>query len=282
MQTNQLLTAPMESAIILLNLKRFDKRKHQVEVMMTSGSVYDDDDENDDNLGLNREEEEETSAEGESRSQQNTCLKSAHEFIMQTGEFVPLNSPQQEDEQTLKKCGQGARGDHWISLQDRVIKYRAVFDLNDSDLGSTDVVNQRIETGSSKPIKVPPHRISPARIPIIPEEVRKMLKRGVIQPSRNTYSTYNAPIILQKKKDRSWRLFVHYTKLNDATVKEAYPMPNRAQVFKALSGSTFFSSAELANGYWQVPVAAEHRHKNAFVNHSNRPATFQQRMNALF
>ena len=290
LQINQLWTAPVESAIIPLKsgklwgtsqngntkptheaetkeavhqiLEKVGK-EDQVEVMMASGSIYDKDGEKDDNLGPNREEEEETLAERGTRSQQNLCLNSGDEFKMQAGEdVVPLNSPEQEAEQILEQCAPEARGDHWIALRDLVIKYRDVFALDGSELGSTNVVEHRIETGSSKPIKVPPHRISPARIPIIQEEIRKMLERGVIQPSRSPYS---APIVLQKKKDGSWRFCVDYRQLNDVTVKDAYPMPNQAQVSDALRGNTIFSSVDLASGYWQVPVAAEHSHKTAFV-----------------
>ena len=87
---------------------------------MASGSIYDEDGEKDDNLGPNREEEEETLAEGVTRSQQNLCLNSGDEFKMQAGEdIVPLNSPEQEAEQILKKCAPEARGDHWIALRDQ-------------------------------------------------------------------------------------------------------------------------------------------------------------------
>ena len=95
LQTNQFWTAPVESAIIPLNngklwetsqngfmkptheaetkeavhqiLENVGKKK-QVEVMMASGSIYDNNGENDENLGPNREEEEETLAEGVTRS----------------------------------------------------------------------------------------------------------------------------------------------------------------------------------------------------------------------
>ena len=118
LQTNQLWTAPVESAIIPLNsgklwgtsqngntkptheaetkeavrqiLEKVGK-EDQVEVMMASESINDEDD----NLGPNREEEEETLAEGVTRSQQNLCLNSGNEFKMQAGEdVVPLNSPE--------------------------------------------------------------------------------------------------------------------------------------------------------------------------------------------
>ena len=114
----------------------------------------------------------------------------------------------------------------------------------------------------------------------------------MIQPLR---SPYRAPILLQKKKHGSWRFCVDYKKLNDATVMDAYPMPNKAQVFDALGGSTFYSSVGLASGYWQSPVAAGNRQKTAFGTPdwelyefvrvpsglSEAPATFQRHMNEL-
>ena len=187
-------------------LEKIGEKKDQVEVMMASRSIYDDEGENDFNLGLNREEEEDISAEGSSSSQQNSYLKSGDELLMQACEVVVhLSSTQQEVEQILKKCSPEAREDHSIALRDLVIKYRQVFTLDDSELGSTDVVEHRFKTSGSSTIKVPPNRNSPARIPIIQENVRKVLERGVIQPSR---TPYRAPIVLNKKEDGDWRFFV--------------------------------------------------------------------------
>ena len=87
-----------------------------------------------------------------------------------------------------------------------------------------------------------------------------------------------------------------YRKLNDVTVKDAFPIPKIHQTFDALNGQKYFSSLDLASGYWQVPVAEEDRHKTAFVTPdggfyeyvmmpfglSNAPGTFQRLMNELF
>ena len=115
----------------------------------------------------------------------------------------------------------------------------------------------------------------------------------MIQPSKRPYSE---PIVLQTKKDGSWRFCVDYRKLNDVTAKDAFPIPKIHQTFDALNGQKYFSSLDLASGYWQVPVAEEDRHNTAFVTPdggfyeyvmmpfglSNAPETFQRLMNELF
>ena len=83
-----------------------------------------------------------------------------------------------------------------------------------------------------------------------------------------------------------------YRRLNEVTRKDAQPIPNIDQTLDALKGSKWFSSLDLASGYWQVEVDPEDTHKTAFVTPdgglyeykrlSNAPRTFQQLMNELF
>ena len=82
-----------------------------------------------------------------------------------------------------------------------------------------------------------------------------------------------------------------YRKLNSATVKDSYPLPRIDDSIDALSGSCWFSTLDLASGYWQVEVEERDRPKTAFTTGSglyqftvmpfglcNAPATFERLM----
>ena len=67
------------------------------------------------------------------------------------------------------------------------------------------------------------------------------------------------------KKDGSLRYCVDYRKLNDVTEKDSYPLPRIDDSLDTLAGAQWFSTLDLASGYWQVEVADQDRPKAAFV-----------------
>ena len=96
------------------------------------------------------------------------------------------------------------------------------------------------------------------------------------------------------KKDGSLRLCVDYRKLNKATEHDAYPMPRVDDIIDQLGQAPFITTIDLNRGYWQIPLAAEDRHKTAFSTPSGlyqftvmpfglngAPATFQRLMDNL-
>ena len=59
-----------------------------------------------------------------------------------------------------------------------------------------------------------------------------------------------------------------YHKLNDATVKDAYPLLRIDDTLDMLAGKQWFSTLDLASGYWHVSLSREARAKTAFATHS--------------
>ena len=74
-----------------------------------------------------------------------------------------------------------------------------------------------------------------------------MLDQDVIQPS---FSPWSSPVVMVKKKDGSWRFCIDYRKLNGATHRDAYPLPRIDSTLDSLTGSTLFTTLDLASGYW--------------------------------
>ena len=159
-------------------------------------------------------------------------------------------------------------------------------DVFEESLGHTDVVQHKIDTGDSRPIRQYPRRLPFAYREETKKQVAEMLDQGVIQPS---CSPWASPIVLVKKKDGNFRFCIDYRKLNEVTKKDAHPLPRIDDLLDALQGSTMFSTLDLRSGYWQVSVDPEDREKTAFVTPdglweflrlpfgvSGGPATFQR------
>ena len=92
-----------------------------------------------------------------------------------------------------------------------------------------------------------------------------MLTGGQIEPSDSPWSS---PVVLVTKKDGGTRFCVDYRRLNDATVKDAYPLPRIDDTRDMLAGKQWFSTNDLASGYWQVSLSQEARINTAFATHS--------------
>eukprot|EP00731_Ephydatia_muelleri_P036277 Em0229g3a len=172
-----------------------------------------------------------------------------------------------------------------------LMEYKDVFSFRSSDLGHTSLLQHRINTGSKCPIQCPPRRIPQARREDVRRLLREMLDNGIVEPSEGPWSS---PIVLAKKKDGTLRFCVDYRKVNTITKRDAYPLPRIDDTLGTLGGSKFFTTMDLASGYWQVEMAPEDRPKTAFSTPEglyqfrvmpfglcNAPATFQRLMDRV-
>lgn len=97
---------------------------------------------------------------------------------------------------------------------------------------------------------------------IIHEEVDKLIEEKVIQPSDSPCSS---PIVLDPKKEGKMRFCINFRKLNSVSEKDAYPLPSINYILDKLRGARYFSTIDLKNRYWQVPLAKESQPLTAFT-----------------
>ncbi|KRZ02482.1 Retrovirus-related Pol polyprotein from transposon opus [Trichinella zimbabwensis] len=136
------------------------------------------------------------------------------------------------------------------TLESILRRHSRAISRNYDDLGRTSVVTHRIETGEAQPIKQPPRRLPLAQRSVMERLVGQMLESGVIKPASGPWSS---PVVLVRKKNG----------LNAVSPVDAQPLPRIDDTLDALAGSQWFSTLDLASGYWQVEVAEPDREKTA-------------------
>ncbi len=157
--------------------------------------------------------------------------------------------------------------------------------------GQTNVIQHDIQMPPGVIVRQRPYRVPEAHRRAIEEEIRQMLKLGVIEPSR---SPWYSPIVLVPKPDGTLRFCKDYRRLNEVSQFDGYPMPRVDELLDWLGRARYISTLDLTKGYWQVPLSESAKPKTAFYTPSGHwqywnlpfglhgaPATFQRMMNIL-
>jgi len=176
-------------------------------------------------------------------------------------------------------------------FDDLIKRYGDIFVKDKNKLGRTNVTKHNIDTGNEKPIKQRPYRMSQKEKEVNKEELQKMLKKEVIRKSKSSWSS---PVTFVPKKNGEVRYCIDYRKLNQVTKKDNHPLPRIDDILDQMQGSQWFSTIDLASGYWQVEIEEEDKEKTAFITNEglyefnvmpfglcNAPATFQRLMHEV-
>ena len=178
-----------------------------------------------------------------------------------------------------------------VRLSKLLDEFSDIISKDSNDLGSTDLVYHKINTGDAVPIKQAPRRVPIHLRETVNKEISKMEKQGII---KHSISPWASPIVLVKKPDGSIRFCVDYRKLNDVTKKDAYPLPKIDDILDSFNGAEYYSTLDMTSGYWQVQVDPSDREKTAFCTGQsffefqvmpfglcNAPSTYQRLMDRI-
>jgi hypothetical protein len=113
----------------------------------------------------------------------------------------------------------------------------------------------RIET-KGNPLFQHPYRAGPAARKAEKDEVERMLKLGVIEPSNAEWAS---PVVLIPKPDGSTIFYVDYRKLNALTTRDIYPIPRMDECMDSLGEAEYFTTLDANTVFWQIEVAPEDR-----------------------
>lgn len=222
------------------------------------------------------------------------CLDRPLVAEIHTNECARTEQPRSRVNEVLSRL----RTDHLnaeerANLEALCAQYADVFFIEGESLTFTNKVKHRIRTTDEEPVYTKSYRYPYVHRDEVRQQIGSMLEQGIIQPSESAWSS---PIwVVPKKGDASgkikWRIVIDYRKLNEKTIDDKYPIPNIADVLDKLGNCQYFTTLDLASGFYQVEMSSEDIPKTAFnVEHGhyeflrmpmglkNSPSTFQRVM----
>lgn len=176
-------------------------------------------------------------------------------------------------------------------LPDDFVSYSDVFAYDEHAVSKlpTDVEHEINLVDGKKPPFKPLYHQSQRELDELKVYLDKALRFGWI--SRST-SEAGAPILFVPKKDGRLRLCVDYRGLNEITIKDRCPLPLISETLDRLRGAQYFTTLDLTDAYYRIPIRRSDRWKTAFRTRyghfeynvmpfglTNAPATFQGYIN---
>ena len=208
--------------------------------------------------------------------------------VGEEGDMVPWQKQAVKEVFAGEIEGSVLTGEEKDQLLGLLQEFHDVFSLEKGERGETNLLELHIKTGEAEPRKQPVRRVPFAVRKEIARHLKQMQEHEVIQPSNSPWAS---PIVLVRKKDGTLRFCVDYRGLNSVTKSDKFPLPRIDDLLDQLGRSRYFTTLDLAAGYWQIRVDEESREKTAFVTHEglfefrvmpfglmNAPSVFQRLM----
>ena len=116
---------------------------------------------------------------------------------------------------------------------------------------------------STKPVRQKVRCFHSDYYQIIQTEVDNLLRSGFVREVK--YPKWLANVVVVPKKDGKWRVCVDYTDLNEACLKDNFPLPRIDHIVDASSGHGMLSFLDAFSGYHHIPMHPPDGEKMAFI-----------------
>jgi hypothetical protein len=184
--------------------------------------------------------------------------------------FTEIAKDEEEDKLESEKLIERTLKEVDLEIKDIVGEYfrkliennAEVCDYNDSSYGTALGVEHEIRIKEDKVVHLPCRRLPEAQVEKVKKEIQRMLDHSVIRPSKSPFSS---PIVVITKKDDTLRICIDYRPLNENTIKDSYPLPRIDDIIDYIGKGKFYSSIDLKNGYWNIPIKETDVWKTAFI-----------------
>ena len=126
------------------------------------------------------------------------------------------------------------------------------------------VLEVKKEIWESKENQQSPRRMDRTRETECQRQIDILIKSDILQESRAGFYSH---ALMVPKSNGKWRFCVDFRKLNLATGKECWPIPNIQLLLNRIGNKKpkYFIVLDLTSGYFQIPISVDSRKFTAFI-----------------
>ena len=148
-------------------------------------------------------------------------------------------------------------------LEDLLYRFYKIISKSKFDVGCTDLVEFKVDTGNAEPIKGAVRPLNPPMRTHIRATLKEQEQHGMV---RLGHGRWSSPMVPVKKKGKI-RWATDYRALNEVTKPDVYPCANTLDNLRTdrLKDANYFIGIDLAGAYLAVRVSDDSREKLAMA-----------------
>lgn len=135
-----------------------------------------------------------------------------------------------------------------------IARYESIFSRHKLGCGKATGFVHRIRLSDDRPFRLPYRTLSPNQYDKLRQALDEMEECEIVRKSNSEFAS---PLVVIWKKSGDLRLCTDFRWLKARTIKDAHPLPHKADALAALGGNAYFSTMDLTSGHYNVEVHEE-------------------------